>query len=124
MKISLIFVRNIFLAVFILATLAAFAISYRESSFATGLVAQSGHLNGPPDEPHVFLRVELDKLTPIIASVITSLTTLVGFVLTTMLNIRKEKRGARESALSLKQKELDLQRTLLELDELKKKIAK
>jgi hypothetical protein len=120
MKISLTLVRNIFLAIFIVAVLAAFAILYRE----TYLVMMGQAVSpGNPEGQKFVLQLKLEKLMPVVASVITSLTALVGFVLTAILSVRKERRDARESALSLKQKELDLQRALIELEELKKKVS-
>lgn len=38
-------------------------------------------------------------------------------------NVRKDWREARASELALKQKEVDLQRALIELEELKKKVS-
>jgi len=78
---------------------------------------------GRPQASSTVVQLDLGKLVPLLASSITALTTLVGFVLTAVLNVRREKREAQESALSLKQKELDLQRALIELEELKKKVS-
>jgi hypothetical protein len=121
MKITLALVRNTLLVVFIAATLTAFAILVRESSLVR-TIAQTASPNAPEEDQLVF-QLELEKVAPVMASIITSLTTLVGFILTTILNVRKEVREVRESSLSLKQKELDLQRALIELEQLKKKLS-
>jgi hypothetical protein len=121
MKLHLTTVRNIFLAVFIVAALISFSILFRESAI---VVTEAGATDpGRPEASNTVVQLDLGKLVPLLASSITALTTLVGFVLTAVLNIRREKRDARESALSLKQKELDLQRALIELEELKKKVS-
>ncbi len=119
MKLHLTTVRNIFLAVFIVAALISFFILFRESAIVQAGAAEPGR----PQASNTVVQLDLGKLVPLLASSITALTTLVGFVLTAVLNVRREKRDARESALSLKQKELDLQRALIELEELKKKVS-
>jgi hypothetical protein len=123
MKISLALVRNIFLAIFIVAVLAAFAILFRET-YLVIIRDQAVASPGNPGGSKFVLQLELEKIMPVAATIVTSLVTLAGFILTAILNVRKERREARESALSLKQKELDLQRALIELEELKKKVSK
>ena len=54
-------------------------------------------------------------------SIVTTLISLAGFIVSTTFNVRKDKREALESELALKQKEIELQRALIELEELKKK---
>jgi len=120
MRIPLNFVRNVFLAIFIVATLVTFVFLYREYLFAIKITQSPIDTSGIPE----LIIVKLEKIIPVTASIVTSLTALLGFSLTAILGIRKEKREARESSLSLKQKELEFQRTLLELEELKKKHRK
>jgi hypothetical protein len=118
MKLSLATIRNIFLGVFILATLVTFVYVYREAS-----VVKNPRPTTPEVTPgsNMVIQLELDKVVPVAASIVTSLTTLLGFILTSIMTLRKEKREARNSDLELKQKEVELKRALLELENLKKK---
>ncbi|MBI5963323.1 MAG: hypothetical protein HY863_07615 [Chloroflexi bacterium] len=119
MKLSLVTLRNIFLGIFILATLVTFIYVYREAT----IVAENPRPTAPQPAPdsNMVVQLELDKIVPVMASIITSLTTLLGFVFTSVMTLRKEKREARESELALKQKEIELKRALMELEDLKKK---
>jgi hypothetical protein len=112
MKNPLKLIRNIFLAIFILAALSAFFLFLRS--------ADMGGLAASPANPEAVV-VQPEQVVGIAASVIASLSTLVGFVVTTVLSVRHEKRESLESALALKQKEVELQKALLELEALKKK---
>ena len=69
-------------------------------------------------------KVARENAIDMTASIVSMLVTLLGFVVTTVINVRKDRREARESELALKQKEVELQRALIELEELKKKISK
>ncbi len=121
MKLSLVTLRNIFLGLFIIATLSAFGYAYREASIVSEIPSSDGPL--APDAPELVVQMEVDRIVPIIASIVTSLTTLLGFVLTSILTLRKEKRDSRESDLALKQKEIELKRALIELEDLKKRTS-
>ena len=121
MKLSLVTLRNIFLGLFIIATLSAFGYAYREASIVPEIPSSDGPL--APDAPELVVQMEVDRIVPIIASIVTSLTTLLGFVLTSILTLRKEKRDSRESDLALKQKEIELKRALIELEDLKKRTS-
>jgi cell shape-determining protein MreC len=112
MKNPLILIRNVFLSIFILATLSAFFLFLR--SAGVGMLAAS------PASPETVV-VQPEQVVGIVASVVTSLTTLVGFVVTTVLTVRREKRESLEAGLAFKQKEIELQKALLELETLKKK---
>lgn len=118
MRNTLKLLRNIFLVLFIAATLIAFAILYRD--------VLSPLLSEPPIpvEPGTdYGIVKLENITTLIASVIASLTALLGFVITATLNVRKDRREEHESRLTIQQKELELERTRMELEELKRKAA-
>ena len=121
MKLSLVTLRNIFLGLFIIATLSAFGYAYREASIVSEIPSSDGPL--APDAPELVVQMEVDRIVPIIASIVTSLTTLLGFVLTSILTLRKEKCDSRESDLALKQKEIELKRALIELEDLKKRTS-
>jgi hypothetical protein len=117
MKFSLITLRNVFLGIFILSTLAAFFYIYREASF----MANNPNPSLPQTDPGLVVQLDLEKTVPVAASIITSLTTLLGFLLTSIITLRKEKRESNASDLALKQKEVELKRALMELEDLKKK---
>ena len=121
MKLSLVTLRNIFLGLFIIATLSAFGYAYREASIVSEIPSSDGPL--APGTPELVVQMEVDRIVPIITSIVTSLTTLLGFVLTSILTLRKEKRDSRESDLALKQKEIELKRALIELEDLKKRTS-
>jgi len=98
---------RVFLVVFILASLLAiyqFLFPPRYSGFP-GL---------PPPDPFAGFYI----------SVLTSVISLLGFVVTTTLSVRREKRESRESELNIKQKEIELEKTKLELEQLKKHVNK
>ncbi len=121
MKLSLVRVRSIFLGIFILATLVTLIYVYREAT----IVAENPRPTAPQPAPgsNMVVQLELDKIMPVVASIVTSLTTLLGFALTSIMTLRKEKREAQASDLALKQKEIELKRALIELEDLKKKVS-
>ncbi len=114
MKLRLDMFRIIFLAIFILANLAIY-----------WLYINGGHQitinTGLGDHPEKSLLIDWKSVTTISSSIVTSLVALLGFIVTTMFSLRKEKREARESELALKQKEIELERMRLEIEQLKKK---
>jgi TRAP-type C4-dicarboxylate transport system permease small subunit len=63
-------------------------------------------------------------LLAISISLVTSVITFLGFVITTILSFRREKRETRDAELSQKQKEIELERAHLELEQLKKQVNK
>jgi hypothetical protein len=100
--------RTIFLVIFILAALVV-----------SGMVLLDGNLSAdaPPAVPSPA------SLT-MIGSAATSIIALLGFIVTTTLSLRREKREAREFELALKQKEIELERARLELEQLKQQLKK
>jgi len=118
MKISLGMVRNIFLVAFITATLFTFANFYRGA-----VVANATNFDDPGqiEQQVTEIKRSSDILT---TSMVTSITSLLGFIVSAVMKIRKDKRESLESALTLKQKEIEYQRILLELEELKKRSIK
>jgi type VI protein secretion system component VasK len=100
-KSRLISLRNIFLVIFILTILWL-------CIFGIGLNS------GGPNEGILTVYIPL----------FTSVITFLGFVITTILSFRREKREARDSELSQKQKEIELEKARLELEQLKKQVSK
>ena len=63
-------------------------------------------------------------VTALIGSVITSVTSLIGFVTTTVIAWRKEKRETSLADVKRKKLETELEKSRLELERLKKSRAK
>lgn len=61
---------------------------------------------------------------PLYISMFTSVITFLGFITTSILSFRREKREARDAELSQMQKEIELEKARLELDQLKKQAGK
>jgi hypothetical protein len=108
MKSRLDLLRMIFLIIFILATL-----------FVSGIVLlRGGNLStdvSPEPNPAALT---------MIGSAATSIIALLGFIVTSVVSLRREKRETREFELALKQKEIELERARLELEQLKQQIEK
>lgn len=62
--------------------------------------------------------------TALIGSVITSVTSLVGFIITTAITWRKEKREASLADVERRKLEIELEKSRLELEEMKKAAEK
>jgi hypothetical protein len=107
MKFELRWLRLIFLVIFLVATL---VVSGSVLWFRHSLSGES-------------LGLDSVALT-MIGSAATSIIALLGFIVTTVLSVRKEKRETREFELALKQKEIELERARLELEQLKKQLEK
>jgi len=101
-KSRIVLLRNIFLFIFILTILWLCV-------FGVGLSSSGG-----PTETLLTVYIPL----------FTSVITFLGFVITTVLSFRREKREARDSELSQKQKEIELERARFELEQLKKQVNK
>ena len=99
--------RTIFLLIFILAALVV-----------SGIVLFLGNS---------FADVSLGPnpaIITMVGSAATSIIALLGFIVTTVLSLRRERRETREFELALKQKEIELERARLELEQLKKQLEK
>jgi predicted membrane protein len=107
MKSRLDTLRMIFLVLFILATLVV-------SGLVLLLRNSFGHELAEPNLP----------VLTMVGSAATSIIALLGFIVTTVLSLRREKRETREFELALKQKEIELERARLELEQLKKQLEK
>lgn len=107
MKSRLNWLSIIFLVIFVLSTL---IVSVTVLLYRSSLADESAGLDSA-------------ALT-MIGSAATSLIALVGFILTTVLSLRRERRETRESELILKQKEIELERARLELEQLKRQLEK
>jgi hypothetical protein len=107
MKTRLDLLRTIFLIIFILATLVVSGMAlFLGANLSTDIPSEGVNPN----------------VITIVGSAATSIIALLGFVVTTALSLRREKRETREFELALKQKELELERARLELEQIKKQL--
>ncbi len=73
---------------------------------------------GCPISPTPPGSLQIELLLPLM-TFLTSVTTLIGFISTTWLAWRKEKREARMAALDVRREEIELEKARLELEKLK-----
>jgi hypothetical protein len=104
--------RTVLLAISILSGLVVF-----------GAFLGGTHLKGTTSGEQSFIILE-PAIVTIYVSISTSILALLGFLVSTSLSFRREKREAREAELRLKQKEIDLERSRLELEHLKDELHK
>jgi len=80
-----------------------------------------------PSNPEVDLSSQGSKdigVTALTGSIITSVTSLVGFIITTVITWRREKREAFLAEIQRKKLETELEKSKLELEELRKSKVK
>ena len=118
-------IKRIFLVLFVLSTLGAltlFAFSPRfpASTSATqepGVVVDPA--TGEPETAEPSKQNSMGYMA-LIGSALTSLTSLVGFITTTAITWRKEKREASLAEMERRKLETELEKSRLELEEMKK----
>ncbi len=128
------FLRNIFLVTFIASTL-VLILSFGFAG-ATQLPADSTHVPGI-ETPETIGTLEPSgssenshepsgsmNSSAVIGSIITSATSLIGFITTTVITWRKEKRESSLADVERRKLETELEKSRLELEELKKKSEK
>lgn len=124
--------RKIFLIVFVISTLGVLALFMNllpNISFPTPATTETPVVTQNPnivptasiDNPEVDPSSQSSKNIgfALIGSVITSVTSLIGFITTTMIAWRKEKREASLADVQHKKLEAELEKTKLELERLK-----
>ena len=119
MKLSTRFIQYAFFVLFALSVLVAFlVINYQEraTKFTMAESLETG-------EAIILEEPTPEKSINLTTSTVSMLVTLSGFILTTIFNVRKDWREARASEMALKQKEVELQRALIELEKLKKSVS-
>ena len=118
MKISLRLLQYIFFFLFVLSVLAGFM----TVRFQENLVAQSELLQEDGGSSVEEVEKLLDeRAAGFDASVVMMLVSLAGFGVSTVMNVRRDRREAREAALAMQQKELELEKLRMELETLKKR---
>lgn len=128
------FLRNLFLAIFVASTLALVLFISASRNFASATdptdlpgvetpevvgTAEPGSNSESSHEPSGSMNV-----SAVIGSIITSVTSLIGFITTTVITWRKEKREASLADMEKRRLETELEKSRLELEELKKGSAK
>jgi hypothetical protein len=121
MKISSRFIQYTFFALFVLSILGSFLFLTRFERMATFVMLQSISTGETENLETDLTALRAEQSIGVTTSIVTTLISLAGFIVSTTFNVRKDKREALESELALKQKEIELQRALIELEELKKK---
>lgn len=101
--------RKVFLWIFLLSFLVLFVEYLSFASYAP-----------TPNPPPVYV----DPIVTFYVTISSATISLLGFLITTALSFRREKREARDAELSRKQKEIELEKAQLELEQLKKKLGK
>ncbi|MDD2922963.1 MAG: hypothetical protein PHQ36_11830 [Anaerolineales bacterium] len=114
--------RKVFLVVFILSTIFGVGLLFSPVMISSPAAT---HIPAPPPDGSLIQSQEekssLSSNMTLVASFATSLASLVGFVMTTAITWRKEKRESALAEIQRKKLELELEKSRLELDELKKK---
>lgn len=113
------FAQYAFIALFVLSALAGFSTLQRSQE---GLVAEVDQGGDGMISTAVLEKLLEEKSAGVTASYISMAITLAGFVVSTVMNVRKERREAKEAALNLKQMELELEKTRMELEAMKKEV--
>jgi hypothetical protein len=115
--------RNIFLALFLVSSLVLIVLTVSEFGLINALSQASP---SPSDNPSVETppRISEGIGFTVVGSVITSVISLVGFVITTTITWRKEKREASLADVERKKLEVELEKSRLELEEMKRAAEK
>lgn len=121
MKISSRLVQYIFFVLFVLSVgTGLMFVRYQES-----LVVQAAQMQENGQSSAVDLAKLLEKKAAgYDISVISMLVSLAGFVVSTVMNVRKDRRETKEAALAMQQKNLELEKLRMELDAMKKKVER
>ena len=123
--------KRIFLALFIISTIVVLILAINLNQIV--ISASSSPTRQPSDTPATPSTV-LPETEPsaqaaqnagaLIGSVIASATSLIGFLMTTLITWRKEKRDAALADVEYRKLEMELEKSKMELEKLKKAAAK
>ena len=107
-----------FLVLFVLSAVTGLTLLQRSQQGLMAEIEQGG------DE--AITKAELEKLleeksSGVTTSYITMGITLAGFIVSTVMNVRKERREAKESALNLQKMALELEKMRMDLEAMKRK---
>ena len=123
--------RNVFLVVFALSTVLALGLMTATSSSASYSPAVNPVTQVPESTPEPGQSIAENEKPAmetsniaLFSTLATSLASLVGFVTTTAITWRKEKRESDLAAMERKKLEIELEKSKLELEELKREKKK
>jgi len=127
--------RNIFLILFVVSTVFVFMLSFGAigNSNAPAVIETPEGTEAPavgptaePGEPSESSHEPSGSMnsSAVIGSILTSVTSLIGFITTTVITWRKEKRESSLADMERRKLETELEKSRLELEELKKKSEK
>jgi hypothetical protein len=125
-------IRIIFLILFVLSTLGVlllFVVLQGKQGPAIAVTQTPGISSVPSTgNPNTVVpsaqNIRDVNFTALIGSMITSITSLIGFITTTIITWRKEKRESSLADVERRKLEIELEKNRLELEELKKNRAK
>jgi H+/gluconate symporter-like permease len=122
--------RKIFLALFIISTLVVLGLALNLNRGASINPSSTNEPSDTPGTPET-IHPGTEPTAPaaqnsgaLIGSVIASATTLIGFIVTTLISWRKEKRESALADMQYKKLETELEKSRLELEKLKKSGSK
>ena len=107
-----------FLVLFVLSAVTGLTLLQRSQQGLMAEIEQGGDEAIPKAELEKLLE---EKSSGVTTSYITMGITLAGFIVSTVMNVRKERREAKEAALNLQKMELELEKMRMELDAMKRK---
>ena len=107
-----------FLALFVLSVMAGINLQQRSREALILKAAQSGDRGISKGEVEEQLNQNAPSVT---TTYVTMVLTLAGFIVSTVMNVRKERRESKEAELNIKKMELELERMRMELEAMKKK---
>jgi hypothetical protein len=122
--------KRIFLALFILSTLVVLALALNLNRIITASASPTNYPSDIPGTPQAVLPETEPSVQAsqnagaLIGSVIASATSLIGFLMTTLITWRKEKRDSALADVEYRKLETELEKSKLELEKLKKAAAK
>jgi len=106
-----------FLALFVLSVLAGFNLLKRSQEALILKAEQSGDQGITKGDVEDQLRESAPSVT---TTYVTMALTLAGFIVSTVMNVRKERRESKEAELNIRKMELELEKMRMELDAMKK----
>lgn len=112
--------RNIFLVLFVASTLVLVILAVSTSMVKQAMSEFAPSANDDPSTTPPVQDADGLGFSAVIGSAITSITSLVGFIVTTVITWRKERRESSLAEVERKKLELELEKNRLELEELKR----
>lgn len=123
--------KRIFLVLFVVSSLAVSVLALNLSNGTSMSPAPTSDPSDGPSTPEVLQPGEDPSSVPaaqnsgaLIGSIIASATSLIGFLMTTLISWRKEKREAALADMQYKKLETELEKSRLELKSLRKAAIK